>query len=89
MTKGPAGTRWESVVAKLWTDLGGNQEETLPINKFGRSNTNLKERIKTRKKPALRKKVKTEKHLDIYGEVREGMGNNTFSHNSTDFTIDC
>ena len=34
VTKGRAGIRWDSVVEKAWTDKGGNEEETLPIEKF-------------------------------------------------------
>ena len=34
-TKGRAGIRWDSVVEKIWKDLGGDQEEVLSIEKFG------------------------------------------------------
>ena len=34
VTKGRAGTRWDSVVEKVWKDIGGNQEEILSIEKF-------------------------------------------------------
>ena len=33
VTKRRAGRRWDSVVEKVWKDLGGNQEEILPIDK--------------------------------------------------------
>ena len=31
VTKGRAGIRWDSVVEKVWKDMGGNQEEIMPI----------------------------------------------------------
>ena len=34
ITKGRAGIRWDSVVEKVWKDVGGNQEEILSIEKF-------------------------------------------------------
>ena len=34
VTKGRAGIRWDSVVEKVWKDVGGNQEEILSIEKF-------------------------------------------------------
>ena len=33
VTKGRAGIRWDSVVEKVWKDIGGN-EEILSIEKF-------------------------------------------------------
>ena len=35
VTKGRAGIRWDSVVEKVWKNIGGNQEEMLSIEKFG------------------------------------------------------
>ena len=35
VTKRRAGTRWDSVVEKVWKVMPGNQEETLSIDKFG------------------------------------------------------
>ena len=35
VAKGRAGIRWDSVVEKVWKDIGGNQEEILSIEKFG------------------------------------------------------
>ena len=35
ITKGRAGIRWDSVVEKVWKDVGGNQGEVLSIEKFG------------------------------------------------------
>ena len=34
-TKGRTGTRWDSVVGKIWKDLGGNEEEILSIRRIG------------------------------------------------------
>ena len=34
VTKGRAGIRWNSVVEKVWKDIGGNQEEILSIENF-------------------------------------------------------
>ena len=31
VSKGRAGIRWDSVVEKVWKDMGGNQEEIMPI----------------------------------------------------------
>ena len=35
ITKERAGIRWDSVVEKVWKDVGGNQGEVLSIEKFG------------------------------------------------------
>ena len=35
VTRGRAGIRWDSVVEKVWKDIGGNQEDLLSIQKFG------------------------------------------------------
>ena len=34
VTKGRAGIRWNSVVDKVWENIGGNQEEILSIEEF-------------------------------------------------------
>ena len=34
-----AATRWDSVVEKVWKDVGGNQEEIMSIDNFGRYET--------------------------------------------------
>ena len=62
-----AGIRWDSVVEKAWKDIGGNQEEILlSIEKFGGYKTEVKERIETRERLALRNKVKEEEHLERF-----------------------
>ena len=62
VTKGRAGVRWDSVVEKVWKDIGGNQEEILSIEKFVGYNTEVKEKIEIRERLALRDKVKEEEH---------------------------
>ena len=80
-----AGIRWDSVVEKAWKDIGGNQEEILlSIEKFGGYKTEVKERIETRERLALRNKVKEEEHLEIYGGFREETGMKTYLHGPMD-----
>ena len=43
VAKGRAGIRWDSVVEKVWKDIGGNQEEILSIDKFAGYKTEVKE----------------------------------------------
>ena len=33
---GRAGISWDSIVEKVWKDIGGNQEEVIFAGKFGR-----------------------------------------------------
>ena len=40
--KGRAGIIWDSVVERIWKDLGGDQEEVLSIKKFGGYKTQVK-----------------------------------------------
>ena len=42
VTKGRAGTRWDSVVEKVWKDIGGNQEEITSIEKIAGYKTEVK-----------------------------------------------
>ena len=63
VTKGRAEVKWDGVVEKVWKEIGGNQEEILSINKFGGCKAEVKERIETRERPALRNKVKEKEHL--------------------------
>ena len=42
VTKGHAGIRCNSVVDKVWKDIGGNQEEMLSIEKFSGYKTEVK-----------------------------------------------
>ena len=68
VTKGRAGIRWDGVVEKVWKDIGGNQEEMMSAGKFGRYKAEVEERIERRERLALRNKVESEKHLEIYGD---------------------
>ena len=63
VAKGRAGIRWDNAGDKVWKEIGGNQEEILSINKFGGCKAEVKERIETRERPALRNKVKEKEHL--------------------------
>ena len=84
VTKGRAGIRWDSVVEKVWKDIG-NQKEMLAIEKFSGYKTEVKERIERRERLALRKKVEGEEHLEIYGGLREGIGMKRYLHGPMDF----
>ena len=42
VTQGRAGIRWDSVVEKVWTDVGGNQEDILSMEKFAGYMTQVK-----------------------------------------------
>ena len=47
-TKGRGGTRWNTVVEKVWKDIEGNQENVLSIERFGghKTEVNVKDRNK-------------------------------------------
>ena len=95
VTKGRAGTRWDSVVEKVWKDMGGNQEEILSIEKFGGYKAEVKERIEIWERLALRNKVKEEEHLrDVRGVKRTGRDENVFVrpnglHENAETAISC
>ena len=80
VTKGRAEIRWDSVVEKVWKDLGGKQEDIPPIEEFGGYKTDAKERIEIRERLPLRNKVKEEDHLKVYGGLREEIGMKTCLH---------
>ena len=48
------------------------------MEKFGGYKTEVKEIIEEREELALTHKVKKEKHLEIYGGLREDIGMKTF-----------
>ena len=79
VTKGQAGIRWDSVVENVWNDMGGNQEELLPLEKFAGYKTEVKERPEIGEMLALRNKVKEEERLEIYGGLRRRNGNENVS----------
>ena len=80
ITKRRAGIRWDNVVEKVCKDLGGDQEEVLSIENFDRYNTEVTEKMSEMGILDLRNEVKTEKHFEIYGELREDNGMNTYLH---------
>ena len=55
-TKGRAGIRWDSVVEKVWKDIGGNQEEMMSAEKFGRNKAEVEERIEKKERLVLKNK---------------------------------
>ena len=62
------------MVEKIWKDVGGNQEKVMSAEKFGRYKADVEERIERRERLALRNRVKSETHLEIYGESSLGIG---------------
>ena len=58
--EGRAGIRWDTVIEKIWKDLGGDQEEVLSIEKFGGYKIEARERIEETERQALRNLVKKE-----------------------------
>ena len=83
VTKERAGIRWDSVVEKVWKNIGGNQEEILSIDTLRGYSTEIKEGMQTSERLALRKKVKEGEHLDIldiYEGLREDIELKTYVH---------
>ena len=80
VTKGQAGIRWDNVVEREWKDIGEKQEEVISAEKFGRCEAEVEERIERREMLALRNKVESEKYLEVYGGLREGIGMKTYLH---------
>ena len=76
--KGRAGTRWDSVVEKVWKDIGGNQEQILTTEKFAGCKTEVKGRIDVRRRLllliALRNKVKEGHSTPL--KPHSGLGTN-------------
>ena len=83
--KGRGGIRWDNVAETIWKDLGGDQEQALSIEKFGGYKTEVKYIIEERERLALRRKVKEEQHLEIYGGLREDIGMKTYLHGAMDY----
>ena len=48
VTKGRGGIKWDSVVEKVWKDIGGNEEEMMSAEKFGRYKAEVEERTERR-----------------------------------------
>ena len=55
------------------------------MGKNGGYKTEVKEIIEERERPALRNKVKEEKHLEVYGVLWEDIGMKTHLHGPTDY----
>ena len=80
VTKGRAGLRRDSVVEKVWKEMGENQEETLSIEKFAGYKTEVKGKIDIRERLALRNKVKEEEHFrDLRGVKRRHRNEDVFA----------
>ena len=45
VSKGRARIRWDSVVEKVWKNIGGNQEDLMSAGKFGKYKAQVEERI--------------------------------------------
>ena len=75
VTKGRAGITLDSMVKKIWKDLGGNKEEVMSAEKLGQGRSRKK--TEKRERLTLRNQVESEKHLrDIRGiEGRNGNEN--------------
>ena len=48
LTKGRARRRWDTAAQEIWRHIGGNQEEMMPAENFGRHKTEVEERIELR-----------------------------------------
>ena len=83
ITKGRAGIEWDNVVEKIWKDLG-DQEHTVH-EKNGGYKTEVKARTEERGRLALRNQVKEEKHLEVFGGLREDVGMKTCLHGPMDY----
>ena len=71
---------------EIWKDLGGDEKEVLPIEKFGGYKTKEKEIIEERERLALRNRVKEEKRLVVYAGLREDTRLKTYLHGPMDHT---
>ena len=67
VTKRRAGERWDSVIEKVWEDIGGNQEGTLSKEKIEVYKTETNYETRTSETLAPRNEVKDEYHPEIYG----------------------
>ena len=85
VTKRRAGTRWDSVVEKVWKYIGGNEADILSIEKFGVYKTDVREMIKGWERLPLRNQMKKEEYLEIYGGLREEMRMKTYLHGPMDY----
>ncbi|CAB1096278.1 unnamed protein product [Ectocarpus sp. CCAP 1310/34] len=83
-TPGKKGIRWDKVVERVWKEIG-NEEETLDTEGFGGSKKKVKEMLESREETTLRKKVRSEDHLEIYGKLKEGIGMKSYLEGPMDY----
>ena len=77
VTKGRAGTRWDSVVQKARKDIGRSQEEVMPDGKFRRYKAEeVEEMIGRRERLGLRNKVESGKKNTYIRDMRGIEGRN-------------
>ena len=55
---------------KVWKEIG-DQEATLAIEEFGEYTDEIKGKIEHRERKALKKKVESEQHFEIYGKLKQ------------------
>ena len=81
VTKGRAGIRWDSVVEKVWKDIGGNQEEILQlsIDKFEGYETEVKEKRNKGKASAKKQGERGGTLRDLRGVKRRNRNENVFA----------
>ena len=82
ITNGRAETRCYNVVEKIWKDLGGDPRRGVSTEKFGGYKSKI---LEERERLELRNKVEEEKHLEIYGGLREDIGMKTYPHGPMDY----
>ncbi|CAB1099916.1 unnamed protein product [Ectocarpus sp. CCAP 1310/34] len=83
-TPGKKGIRWDKVVERVWKEIG-DEEETLDTEGFGGFKKKVKEMLESREEATLRKKVRSEDHLEIYGKLKEGIGTKSYLDGPMDY----
>ncbi|CAB1117900.1 unnamed protein product [Ectocarpus sp. CCAP 1310/34] len=83
-TPGKKGIRWDKVVERVGKEIG-DEEETLDTEGFGGFKKKVKEILESREEATLRKKVRSEDHLEIYGKLKEGIGMKSYLDGPTDY----
>ena len=86
VTKGRAGLRWDSVVEKVWKDIGGNQKGDVRREVWGvQGRSSRRNDKKNGNASATKQGGIGKKHLGIYGGLSEGIGMKTYLHGPMDF----
>ena len=70
---------------KIQKALRRDRQEILSMEKFGGYKTEAKYIVEYMVMLALRTKVKEDKHFEIYGELRQDLGMETFLHGPRDY----